>query len=578
MRVRRAVGVSITCVLLGLPACDLGADPEPAIASSADAAYALAAAWQNTDVKSLAAMADTDGPLRPAGFKKLIKSALKEGAITSFSVEITETPEESPAPEASPSTRTATVPYEILYLSDASEGPVILEGELQMKYDAAGVRWTVPLSGKLLWPRIRGATGFNIEAEWLARGRILDREGKVLARGKAANRSYPFGALAGSTVGHIEPQSKEEVASGAPGEVGDLVGGSGLEAGLQEKLAGMPDQVLEVVNERGKRLRVVGGRRGRPGRDVKTTLDVDIQRAAAAAYGSTTGGAVVLSPKTGDILAVVTSGELDPNDRVGVEIDPFNRALSGLYAPGSSMKVVTSSAALDSGTVTPSTQLTGPQEYKGVRNFESEQFASLDFATALKFSVNTAFAQIAEKLGAKRMKRYADAFGFNRAPKLPLHAATSSYPFPEDGGDLLWSSVGQAQVLATPLQMASVAATIANGGRRMEPRILMDQPPVGKRIMSARAASQLNTLMQGVVQGGTGVAANIPGVAVAGKTGTAEVDVDGERKNHAWFVCFAPAGAPKLAIAVVSELGGIGGEVAAPLARGILSSTLSLAP
>jgi peptidoglycan glycosyltransferase len=126
--------------------------------------------------------------------------------------------------------------------------------------------------------------------------------------------------------------------------------------------------------------------------------------------------------------------------------------------------------------------------------------------------------------------------------------------------------------------MASVAATVANGGMRMEPRILLSDRPRGRRAMSRSSAATLTTLMEGVVQGGTGTAAQIPGVAVAGKTGTAEVDVNGVRKNHAWFVCFAPAGNPTLAASVVSELGGVGGVVAAPLARGILSSSLPLAP
>jgi peptidoglycan glycosyltransferase len=514
------------------------------------------------------------------GFLQEWRTALKDGAVDKATIDITGAPVESPSPSPTPAglKRIATVPYLVSYFSSAADGPVMLEGSLRLEYDAAADRWTTPLSAKLLWPGMKGASGFAIHTRWEARGRILDRRGKVLARGSGDNRTYPFGVLAGSTIGHLEPLTEQEVKDGAPGTVGDLVGGSGLEEGLQTRLAGKPDELLDVVTKKGRTLRTLGTHAGHPGRDAKTTLDVNIQRAATDAYGPTVGGAVVMQPKTGDILAVVTSAELDPNNWVGVPLDPFNRALSGLYPPGSSMKVVTSSAALDTGTVTASTQLTGPQEYKGVRNFESESFASLDFATALKFSVNTAFAQVAEKLGAKRMKHYADAFGFNRVPTMPLHAATSSFPLPLDEGDLLWSAVGQAQVVATPLEMASVAATVANGGMRMEPRILLSDRPAGSRAMSRRSAATLTTLMEGVVQGGTGTAAQIPGVAVAGKTGTAEVDVNGVRKNHAWFVCFAPAGNPTLAVSVVSELGGVGGVVAAPLARGILSSSLPLAP
>jgi peptidoglycan glycosyltransferase len=286
---------------------------------------------------------------------------------------------------------------------------------------------------------------------------------------------------------------------------------------------------------------------------------------------------VVLDPRTGDILAAVASSPFDPSNYVGVAgIEPFNRALSGLYPPGSSMKVMTAAAALETGAVTPSTQLTGPAEYKGVRNFESGEFGTLSFASALQNSVNTAFAQVAEKLGARRLTRFAELFGFNREPEMPLGAARSSFPFPEDEGDLLWSSIGQAQTLATPLQMATLAATIANGGRRMEPRIAFGTRPAGERVVSAKTASTMTTLMESVVQGGTGVGAAISGVRVAGKTGTAEVDVGGERRNHAWFICFAPAGDPTVAVAVVSEYGGVGGQVAAPLARAILTNVLPL--
>ena len=284
-----------------------------------------------------------------------------------------------------------------------------------------------------------------------------------------------------------------------------------------------------------------------------------------------------MDPKTGDLLAIVSSSAFDPNNYVGVpNIDPFNRALSGTYPPGSAMKVVTASAALDTGTVTSNTTVTGPGEYKGVRNFESGEFGSIPFSLATQKSVNTAFAQIAEDLGAKTMTRYAEAFGFNAEPTMPLEAATPSYPFPDNLTDLMWSSIGQAQVIASPLQMATVAATVANGGKRMEPRIVLDDPPAGARAMSPKAARTMTKLMELVVVGGTGTAANLGTPTVAGKTGTAEVSIGGEIKNHAWFICFAPSNKPEIAVAVVSELGGVGGEVAAPLARQILQAVLPL--
>jgi peptidoglycan glycosyltransferase len=140
----------------------------------------------------------------------------------------------------------------------------------------------------------------------------------------------------------------------------------------------------------------------------------------------------------------------------------------------------------------------------------------------------------------------------------------------------MWGSIGQAQVLATPLEMGTVAATVANHGVRMEPRIALSEASEGSRVMDRGTARTMTKLMTSVVEGGTGVGAQISGVQVAGKTGTAEVDIEGVRMNHAWFICFAPARTPKIAVAVVSELGGVGGEVAAPLARGILQSVLPL--
>jgi peptidoglycan glycosyltransferase len=224
--------------------------------------------------------------------------------------------------------------------------------------------------------------------------------------------------------------------------------------------------------------------------------------------------------------------------------------------------------------VTPSTQLTGPAEFQGVTNFESGEFGSLSFASATQYSVNTAFAQVALDLGAKKLTEYAERFGFNRVPEVPLEAAEPSFPFPDDPGDLMWGSIGQAQVVATPLQMASVAATIANGGKRMEPRIAKVTKPTGEQVVTRKTAKTLTELMINVVVGGTGQAARLAGLDVAGKTGTAEVSVGGEIKNHAWFVCFAPADDPDIAVAVVSEYGGIGGQVAAPIARQILASSL----
>jgi peptidoglycan glycosyltransferase len=458
----------------------------------------------------------------------------------------------------------ALVDYSITYESVALSEPVTLDGGLLQAFELDGewaLEWTkqVPFAGELR------ARRFRIEQRWLRRGSILDRARRKLAVGRDDQRRYPYGSVAGITVGHLEPAPKES-------DIDRLIGASGLEAAFDARLAGKPNTKVVLVDSSGDAYEVLGRKRGHRGRDVKTTLDVDVQTAAQNAFGSTVGGAVVLDPRTGDLLAAVSSSSFDPNNYVGVAgIEPFDRALSGLYPPGSALKAMTAATALDTKTMKVSSKLTGPKEYRGVRNFESGEFGTIDFATALKYSVNTAFAQIALELGPAKLFRYSSRFGFNEAPEMELQAATSSFPRPLDEGDLMWGSIGQAQVLATPLQMATVAGTIANRGRRMEPRIDMRHRPQGERAVRVRTARTMTRLMRDVVIGGTGSAADIAGLEVAGKTGTAEVDVRGERRNHAWFVCFAPASNPKVAVAVVSEYGGVGGQVAAPIAASILS-------
>jgi peptidoglycan glycosyltransferase len=576
---RRGFACAVAAVALVASGCTGTED----IASAADAADAFIAAWGARDGRRMHALFDraSAGEWQPAELEAYLRRTLTAGAIDSYQVKRSgnvEGPSEEEIEQADGEPVTVAVPYAITYSSDAVEGPLTLDGSFQISYSEEADQWSVHFDKGLLWPGIEGAVRFDVATRWLKRGRILDRSGRVLARGTGRRRSYPLGDLAGSTIGHVEALTKKTLPAASEGhEVGDLVGASGLEAAYEDRLAGTPSEELRVVGRRGRVLESLGRSKGVAGRAVRAALDARVQQAAAIAFGGTVGGAVVIQPRSGDLLAAVTAYEVDPNNLVGVaDVSPFNRALSGLYPPGSAMKVVTAGAALDTGVVTPITRLTGPKEYQGVRNFESASYSSLDFATAVKFSVNTAFAQVAQKLGAKRLLTYARAFGFNREPSMPLEAATSSFPFPQDESDLMWGSIGQAQDLATPLQMATVAATVANGGVRLEPRSSIDDPKDPQRVLSRKTARTLTGLMESVVEGGTGVNARIAGVRVAGKTGTAEVDVNGKRKNHAWFICFAPVEDPEVAVAVVSEYGGVGGQVAAPIARGMLQGVLPL--
>ena len=571
---------------LGLAACtsDGGGDASdwPLLQ---DAVNAFFEAWTVGDHAAMADMLDDGSAVRwdETDLDRLMRRQTRAGAITSFEASAGEVDQPDDAAfaaatdEEDPEDLSLSVPYRVAYGSDASESTAELSGDLEFLYDAEGSEWRAAFDDDALWPGVEGADGFKITTRWPKRGAILDRSGKRLAVGPVGDRRYPFGSIGGSTVGHIETVTKPTLEEHSGAEIGDLVGGSGLEEGLDDRLAGEPEAQLVVVDAAGQNLDVIGGRDAVAGENVKVTLDIDVQRATEGVFGDTVGGAAVIDPTTGDILAAVASGPFDPNGFVGAtEVNPFNRALVGLYPPGSSMKVMTASAALEEGAVTPSTMLTGPMEYKGVRNFESGEFGSISFAAATQNSVNTAFAQVAEKLGARRLTRYAELFGFNRVPEMPLEAAEPSFPFPEGLGDVMWASIGQAQVLATPLQMATVAGTVANNGKRMEPRIVRSDPKAGDRVVSTKTARQMTALMRSVVVGGTGTAANITGLDVAGKTGTAEVDVDGERLNHAWFIAFAPAGNPEVALAVVSEYGGIGGRVAAPIAGRMLQAVAPL--
>jgi peptidoglycan glycosyltransferase len=573
------VGALVVAFGLVLGACT---DDGPSITSPAESAREFLGAWSEADGKAMHGMLDQESSAEwsPRSLRKFLHGALESGEIESFEVGLAE---EVSAPDAdrvleSEAPFEISVPYTITYGSAAMDEEVVLNGTVDLVYDERSDTWDSAFDRSMMWPGLGGADGFEVVRKAPRRGRILDRQGRVVARGTGLDRTYPFGSLAGTTIGHLTTVTRKTLKKAPEGaEVGNIVGGSGIEAAYEDRLAGTPGTDLVVVDAKGQRLVTLESTEGTNGKDVKATLDMRVQRATSNSFGSTVGGTVVMQPKSGDVLAAVSAYEIDPNAYVGVTgVDPFNRALSGLYPPGSSMKVVTAGAALDTGVVTPSTRLTGPGEFRGVRNFESGVYPRLDFRTAVQFSVNTAFAQVALDIGSKRLTDYAEAFGFNEKPRSPVEIATPSFPFPEDQTTLMWGSIGQAQDLATPLAMASVGATVANGGVRMEPRVTSHDPKEGTRVLAKKTAKTLAGLMERVVQGGTGTAASIGGVRIAGKTGTAEVEVNGGIQNHAWFVTFAPVGAPKAAMAVVSEFGGVGGQVAAPIARDIYGGILPL--
>jgi peptidoglycan glycosyltransferase len=319
---------------------------------------------------------------------------------------------------------------------------------------------------------------------------------------------------------------------------------------------------------------------------------------------------VALEPSTGKVRVMASVPGFDQNDvdtrfrqlNRDTNAPLLNRSTQAGYPPGSTFKVVTAAAALDSGEFTPGSTLSGKSgiAISGVplANDGGEDFGPIDMTTALTHSVNTYWAQVGEKLGKSTMARYMARFGFFRKPPLdyPNDQKRASGEYSKRGRllgpnsnqiDVGRMAIGQDKLAVTPLQMASVAATVANGGVRVKPRLtskIVDpdgrtvqriNPQDAARVMKTSTADELAQMMSKVVEEGTGTAGALEGIDVAGKTGTAEIDVDNDI-TQPWFIAFAPVKDPKIAIAVTVERsqGGFGGTVAAPIAKAVMEQLL----
>ena len=420
------------------------------------------------------------------------------------------------------------------------------------------------------------------------RAPLLMRDGTPLAEGPAEARSSPLGASALAIAGAVgtpsRKQERELFALGYPPNT--LAGISGLELAFNTELAGQPSGQLLAVPESGSagEARILASGDPVPGKPVRTTIDPDIQSAAVSALGSTYGGVAVLDAQSGDVLGVA-----------GV-------AFSSPQPPGSTFKVITATAALEAGKV--KTSDTFPVEVSNsligreISNAHDSACGGT-FVQSFAQSCNTVFAPLGVEVGADEMLDTAERFGFNAEPTLAAPGALealapppSTYPKPESDVELGESAIGQGQVLATPLQMASVSQTIANKGVRMPTSLVRthELEPEGEpvEVVSPGTAATVKDLMIEVVRSGTGVAAQVPGVTVAGKTGTAELGPaplepgqtlapgeDPPQEENAWFTAFAPADKPRFALAAVvfdATGGGGGGAVAAPIVQQVLAS------
>jgi len=428
-----------------------------------------------------------------------------------------------------------------------------------------------------------------LEEQQIRRGLILAADGTVLARNRAVSRSptfyeriYPQRELFGHPVGYSFVER----------------GRVGLEREYNDELTGKHDEFETIFDElRGKE---------REGEDLVTTLDPAAQRTAIQALAGRAGGIVAIEPATGNVRTMVTVPGYDPNaipqhfsDLLRAPRSPLlNRTVQSGYPPGSTFKVVTATAALDSGEFTPQTTVSGksPKVIDGVplQNFGGEDFGQTTLTDALTHSVNTVWATVGERLGKETMYEYMRRYGFNRKPLLDLPRdemrASGVYDRkgdllgPGDPVDIGRVAIGQERLQVTPLQMALVPAAIANGGSLMRPHLVRFVRDRDNRIvrrvkaseqsevMKPSTASALAQMMSKVVEEGTGTAAALEGIEVAGKTGTAEV---GTTLNQAWFIAFAPVQAPRIAIAVtVERTTGQGGTIAAPIAKQVMEELL----
>jgi peptidoglycan glycosyltransferase len=384
----------------------------------------------------------------------------------------------------------------------------------------------------------------------------------------------------------------------------------GMESAVGDLLAGTADQLFY------RRLSDLFTGRQPQGASVELTINPKVQKAAWDALGNQRGAVVALDPKTGAVLALVSKPGFDPNTLAGHDLgkvtkswnallaDPArpleNRAIAGrLYTPGSVFKLITAAAALSSGRYTPETMVDGPasldlpQTSKTLPNDFSGACGPGDKVSlqdALRISCNTAFGSIGLDLGDDAIRAQADAFGFGKPLNIPLKVTPSIFPASPDAPQTAQSAIGQYDDRVTPLQMAMVSAGIANGGVVMAPQLVKDvlsanleviqrnTPQRFSEAVSGQVAADLTRMMEDVVDNGTGKRAQISGVRVAGKTGTAQTAKG--RPPNAWFTAFAPADDPKVAIAVVVEDGGSlgdaasGGKVAAPIAKQVIEAVL----
>ena len=440
-----------------------------------------------------------------------------------------------------------------------------LRGELRVPVSGERVEW----APQLVFPELRAGERLARISAPPVRATLRSRDGKVLAEGPADGRASPLQGIADSIAGRMEPQEAREerralYARGFPADW--PVGQSGLEQVFEKRLRGRPGGELLA----GKR--VLARAQPRAAKGIRTTIHTGLQDAAVVALAGRLGGVAALDPRTGEIRALA-----------GI-------AFSAPQPPGSTFKLVTTAAALERNLVKPSTQFPVATHaiIDGVEleNANGESCGG-SFRNSFAHSCNSVFAPLGLKIGAPELVEVAERFGWNAPATIRGEVPSTLPPAAEIQTplELASTAIGQFETQATPLQMASVAQAIAMRGVRHPPTLRARRRTVGTRVVSRRIARTIGSLMVDVVAYGTGTAAAIPGVRVAGKTGTAELEdtrdpETGETlppdptNTDAWFTAYAPAKRPRIVVAVMLVRAGAGGATAAPAARVVLDAAL----
>src|SRR6516225_5990040 len=417
--------------------------------------------------------------------------------------------------------------------------------------------WWVNWSPAAIYPGLRAGQRFVLSAVWPARGQVLAADGTVLSSPQAIAQSGSISLLTGNVVAATAAQAKT---LGAPYQKGDLIGEGGIEQAYQARLAGRPSLTIAIEGP-GKHVDATAAHfPSVAGQPVQTSIDMRYQLAAAHAVSAASTNKpvdmVVLQPSTGKVLAVI--------ERPG----GFDRALSGIFPPGSTFKIVTASALSKKG-LRPSTSVQCPATVdiggRTFHNFDNEQAGRTSLLNAFAISCNTTFAMLAtQHLDGSSLASMAKTFGFNARPALGIPATLGHFKTPRQGVDLAADAFGQGTDLVNPLSQASVAAAIEDGTWRPPQLVTNPAPPQSAqpRKLDAGLLNTLRPMMRAVVTKGTAAGVGLP-PGVYGKTGTAEYGSGANPPSHAWFIGYRG----NLAFAVLVEGGGVGADASAPIAN-----------